>query len=93
MQKLHLLPPLKVAEELLLIDSSALRKIQPDELADEAWVGKRKVSSIELACACAGLKSYICCHMYNRSCLRYVTRESVSVCLCARACVYAYVCV
>ncbi|KAL5503012.1 hypothetical protein EMCRGX_G009887 [Ephydatia muelleri] len=42
MQKLHLLPPLKVAEELLLIDSSALRKIQPDELADEAWVGKRK---------------------------------------------------
>ena len=45
MQKLHLMPPLKVAEELLLIDSFALRKIQPDELADEAWIGKRKVSS------------------------------------------------
>ena len=44
--KLHLLPPMKVAEELLLIDSSALRKIFPEELVDEAWIGKRKVRII-----------------------------------------------
>lgn len=44
MQRLHLLPSKKVAEELLLIDSSALRKILPEELVDEAWVGKQRVS-------------------------------------------------
>ena len=45
MQRLHRLPPMRLAEELLLIDSCALQKIIPDELVDEGWIGPRKVSS------------------------------------------------
>ena len=45
MQRLHQLPPMILAEELLLMDSCALQKIIPYELVDEGWIGKRKVSS------------------------------------------------
>ena len=44
-QKLHHLPPRELAEELTLTDAELLRKIQPRELEDGAWMDKDKVSS------------------------------------------------
>lgn len=43
-QKLHHLPPRELAEELTLMDAELLRKIQPRELEDGAWMDKDKVS-------------------------------------------------
>ena len=42
-KKLHHLPPREVAEELTLMDAELLRKIQPSELEDGAWMDKTKV--------------------------------------------------
>ena len=55
MNKLHLLPPIKVAEELLLMDSCALRKIRPEELKGESWLGRRKVRNFSMFLILIGL--------------------------------------
>lgn len=44
-RKLHHLSPRELAEELTLMDAELLRKIQPKELEDGAWMDKDKVSS------------------------------------------------
>ena len=42
-KKIHHLPPREVAQELTLMDAELLRRIQPSELEDGAWMDKTKV--------------------------------------------------
>ena len=42
-RKIHRLSPRDVAVELTLMDSELLRKIQPGELKEGAWMNKVKV--------------------------------------------------
>lgn len=43
-KKLHLYDSLEVAEELTMLDSELLRKIDQEELQNGAWMKKDKVS-------------------------------------------------
>ena len=46
-QTLHLFTATEIAEELALRDAELLRRIEPSEIRDRAWMHKDKV------CACA----------------------------------------
>ena len=65
-KKLHGYRSREVAEELCLIDSELLRKINPNELQNGAWMKKDKVSSIVLCCgAVVRVCVCVCCLLYT----------------------------
>jgi len=57
-RKLHHLPPREVAEELTLMDAELLRRIQPSELEDGAWMDK--TSKVSRCCETMWIYSNLC---------------------------------
>ena len=77
-RKLHHLPPREVAEELTLMDAELLRRIQPSELEDGAWMDKiSKVSRFYETTICSDL----CCELTTNleDCASYQDTESSSL--------------